>query len=472
MPRAEPEQRLAWCAQLFAWAESLGIFNVLVGTMLRSDVFRFMLMFVPMLIGFGAALTALFPNASDERVGSLYSTIENLIILSLIGEPPEVGGTIYPTILMADQQSDRPLNAMMYYLLYLAFLVLVLVLLLNLLIAMMGRTYNVIQASATLLWRQRFARLVLRLELLASFFPVPRSSAFARAVREPTVWPAWLSQASTRSRYSMSYMANDGAYTYAFRTYDRIAGQSLMLHGLRGDPFETDDGPGEPMAPRLATSHWTDTGVSRAVSGKLLEQMRKLQATVDGLAKSGDQVGEAGTLRAEAPLAAPPPIQAPITSPLASLVTQAVSAAAAAPSKWQTAHAADGQPQSTASGHEARRVPRPPPWTQLSGVYEDGAMRGGGVSAFASPIDGWDHLAHAASRSQPVAVEGMWHAHASQQQHRPPPAYRPFRASARCSPLPPLPISPRRLAGEPTGGYSQEGVVLRQYPNPSSTYPI
>ena len=87
-------------------SQGVGIFTVLVGEMLRADVLKFMILYIPTLIGFGAGLTALFPS-STTRASSIWSSIENLIILSLVGEPPEIGGTIYPTVFMKDTEEGR-----------------------------------------------------------------------------------------------------------------------------------------------------------------------------------------------------------------------------------------------------------------------------------------------------------------------------------------------------------------------------
>ena len=66
------------CAELLCWNKDIGIFNVIVGSMLGSDVLRFLLLYFPMLLGFATAFTALFPNVStDIRTGSAWSMVEN-----------------------------------------------------------------------------------------------------------------------------------------------------------------------------------------------------------------------------------------------------------------------------------------------------------------------------------------------------------------------------------------------------------
>ena len=240
--------------EILSWKQDIGIFNVIVGTMLTSDVIRFMVLYVPLLFGFAAAFTSLFPS-SDSRAGSIYSTIENLIVLSLIGEPPETSGTIYPTVLMADLQSGRPLNALCYYALYLAFLILVLVLLLNLLIAMMGRTYQAVLEDSTKQWRLKFARHVLRLELLAAHLPRPPRSSLSKALSHPGHWPRWLSLGFDAKTAQTKYIFDDKAaahakdpapgvgHFYVFRTYDDVADQALVMQDAqRGDPFKQAEG--------------------------------------------------------------------------------------------------------------------------------------------------------------------------------------------------------------------------------------
>jgi hypothetical protein len=62
-------------------AAQVGIFAVVIGKMLSRDVTKFMLIYVPLLAGFGAAINALFPvdpTGDDARIGSIWSAIENL----------------------------------------------------------------------------------------------------------------------------------------------------------------------------------------------------------------------------------------------------------------------------------------------------------------------------------------------------------------------------------------------------------
>ena len=160
-------------------------------------------------------------------------------------------------------QAGRPWNALLYYALYLAFLVLVLVLLLNLLIAMMGRTYQATMDTATLQWRLKFARLVLRLELLAS--NTPFALVFGKAARNPTVWPCHLSSRAARRMSARSYLGR----SFVFRTYSEYAAsseQSLMLTDDRGDPFKGSEVKGP---------------LTAAQGADILRKLMELKGTVD-----------------------------------------------------------------------------------------------------------------------------------------------------------------------------------------------
>lgn len=322
--------------ELLCWNKDIGIFNVIVGSMLGSDVLRFLLLYFPMLLGFATAFTALFPNVStDIRTGSAWSMVENLIILSLVGEPPEVslpggGGTIFPTVAMWELQSGRPFNATLCewhahpfalsaflcvlhlshdashrcpsihpsciadYVLFLLFLVLVLVLLLNLLIAMMGKTYQQTMEDATLRWRIKFARLILRLELLASHAPTSLGTSvlLSRAVRDPTHWPPFLAFGIQAKHAQQSYIQFLGDPVFAFRTYDQPEGQTLILEGSRGDPFrrEASVAASNSSSSQLASTRgggaMPDTGAPHASGAPLAagapsaENMRELAAAI------------------------------------------------------------------------------------------------------------------------------------------------------------------------------------------------
>ena len=288
------------------WHEGVGIFAVLVGEMLRADVLKFMLIYLPSLFGFGAAFAALFPQPGPpSRGSSLWSSIENLVILSLIGEPPEIAGSIYPTVFMESTLPQRPFNQAAYYVLYLCFLVLVLVLLLNLLIAMMGRTYTATMEDATLKWRLKFARLVLRLETLArgaGRLAGPCARTLQRTIADPTYWPAAISFGAGAHAAS-SYLDS----SYVFRVYADDTDNALMMHGLRGDPFQRHGGAptrtavgserragdgagggaggggGDGGGDRRGGGGGAPGGVGAELSDKILLELRELRDAVNGL---------------------------------------------------------------------------------------------------------------------------------------------------------------------------------------------
>jgi hypothetical protein len=96
--------------------------------------------------------------------------------------------------------------------------------------------------QATLMWRISFARLVLRLEVLASsrtFCFVPPLRA---AVRDPTRWPRVISYGATAKDLYSEDAEVKGDYNYVFRTYDTSnKGHALLLPPFAGNPFKQAD---------------------------------------------------------------------------------------------------------------------------------------------------------------------------------------------------------------------------------------
>ena len=310
--------------ELVGWNESIGIFNVLVGSMLASDIIRFMLLYLPMLFGFAAALTALFPSASaaSTRSASFWSTLENLIVLSLVGEPagmdlPDGSDTIYPTVLMAGLQAGLPLSQLTYYVLYCTFLVLVLVLLLNLLIAMMGQTYYKTMQTATMHWRIKFARLVLRLELLASHTPTAllcRQWPLAKALRDPQYWPWWMSFGAG-ARCAQSYIGGQGSFV--FRTYDHVPHQSLIMLGQRTDPFRRHKGErtneeAKLITPAVAGGAGARTSGDAPPTASEAALARQMQSVHDKLDKLLHKGGASAATEGSSPLPGPPTATPPM----------------------------------------------------------------------------------------------------------------------------------------------------------------
>jgi len=132
----------------------------------------------------------------------------------------------YPSDLMLDDSYNQALG-FFFYMFYVLFCYIVMIMLLNLLIAMMGNTYEGAKETATLDWRGEFARLVLRLELSAFNTPIPRRFVARRdRVRE-------------RLTVLGSTIPGGGDFRYyAFRCYVPLDG--LHLHGTKGDIFAND----------------------------------------------------------------------------------------------------------------------------------------------------------------------------------------------------------------------------------------
>jgi hypothetical protein len=171
---------LAWLLLLADVARPfprLGIYVKLIRKFLAGDVSLFLLIYAPLLAGFAAAMTAVWPAEAgwaSARFAHYCPAAEALFLLSLVGEPPDVGRTAYPTELGAADGLGGASAA--FAALYVGFVLLVPILLVNLLIALLTSTYQATLARATLEWRLEFARLVLRMELL-----LPACGAVRRA---------------------------------------------------------------------------------------------------------------------------------------------------------------------------------------------------------------------------------------------------------------------------------------------------
>ena len=98
---------------------------------------------------------------------------------------------------------------------YLCFVVLAVILLINMLIAMMGSTYEATMRKATLEWRLRFARLNLRIEQLSRPFG--------------NLFPGL---------FELQSLGEPPDYRYvSFNSYEarKVRSQVIEMHGVRGD---------------------------------------------------------------------------------------------------------------------------------------------------------------------------------------------------------------------------------------------
>ena len=144
---------IAWSSIFFyllAW-KSTGTLVIMIGEMLVKDVLRFLSVYVVFLVGFSQAFFVLDNNQKGLlglRFG-LLTLFEATLGDFELGEAKKEGGTSSTFLSLA---------------LIVMFVVIVAVLMINLLIAMMGSTYEIIERDAQLRWRMERARIISRIE--------------------------------------------------------------------------------------------------------------------------------------------------------------------------------------------------------------------------------------------------------------------------------------------------------------------
>ena len=174
--------------------ENPATFVNIVARVLKNDVFKFILIYVPLLFGFATAINTLLRGSdSESRWADWFYTVENLLLLSFIQEPPDIfeendpspssfmnllNDTAYDEI-RTDHQWEARMPTALFFVLFVFFLLLTVVLLINLLIAMLSARYSDMSERATTDYRIAFARLVLRFERLAE----QASSLFGKCKR-------------------------------------------------------------------------------------------------------------------------------------------------------------------------------------------------------------------------------------------------------------------------------------------------
>ena len=169
----------AWVVLLAQGAllsQKLRVFVNVVGSALYEDVMLFVVVFTPLLIGFTTGMNSLLQlhPVWETRWGSWWLTLENLLLLSFIQEPPIIAGDDSPSpssivALFGEfgvAGSDAVLPTVLFYVFFVLYLVVSVVLLINLLIAMMSARYDRKRQNADLDTRVAFCRLVLRVERL------------------------------------------------------------------------------------------------------------------------------------------------------------------------------------------------------------------------------------------------------------------------------------------------------------------
>jgi hypothetical protein len=150
--------------QAFTPSSRFGIFNIMIFRMLRDGIVKFMAVFIPLMLAFSTAMNVLHPGL---RYAWRRTSVDSLLMMTFVGESVSMNtnsGPFYDDGAFGD---DGQGVAILFHLLYLAFLIISAVMMVNLLIAMMSTTYEATQLDATREWRVMFSRLVLRMELLA-----------------------------------------------------------------------------------------------------------------------------------------------------------------------------------------------------------------------------------------------------------------------------------------------------------------
>ena len=142
---------------------------------LLTDVKQFLVLFIPLLISFSTGINALMQPFPPwvTRWASWWQTFENLLLLSITSEPPEIyqeeghpSSVVYLFGTYDVHGTDSLVLTALFYLLFVLFLIVNVVLLLNLLIAMMSARYDKKKRDAERDSRVEFGRLVLRFETL------------------------------------------------------------------------------------------------------------------------------------------------------------------------------------------------------------------------------------------------------------------------------------------------------------------
>mmetsp|Transcript_21158 Transcript_21158/g.54170 ORF Transcript_21158/g.54170 Transcript_21158/m.54170 type:complete len:315 (+) Transcript_21158:187-1131(+) len=127
--------------------------------MLTRDIPKFMIFFLFYLFAFAVAVQVLLSDGGDITFYKGFTTLYDLFILSTVGDQPE-------EIAWPRSESEVHLLSVLLIVVYINIIVFLIIVLLNLLIAMMGNTYQKTLEDAILVWRFNYARLVLRMELL------------------------------------------------------------------------------------------------------------------------------------------------------------------------------------------------------------------------------------------------------------------------------------------------------------------
>ncbi|KAK6194673.1 hypothetical protein SNE40_000264 [Patella caerulea] len=129
----------------------VGPFVVMIYNMIQGDLFRFVIIYAIFVIGFSQAMFIVFRDVESSPFNSIGESIMGMFIMSL-GQ----FGDFYDSFSESKHQ-------VMGKIIFLVYMVLVTLLLVNMLIAMMGNTYQLI-ASTEKEWLRQWAKIVLVVE--------------------------------------------------------------------------------------------------------------------------------------------------------------------------------------------------------------------------------------------------------------------------------------------------------------------
>eukprot|EP00004_Rigifila_ramosa_P002325 TRINITY_DN1241_c0_g1_i1.p1 TRINITY_DN1241_c0_g1~~TRINITY_DN1241_c0_g1_i1.p1 ORF type:complete len:746 (+),score=207.97 TRINITY_DN1241_c0_g1_i1:231-2240(+) len=129
-----------------------GPFVIMIWKMVVTDVARFVLIYVVVLLGFAEAFFLLYQDSNHTGYGTIGSAVVSLFLLAV-----GTGNIDEPDL------ADARLPVLAVFL-FISYAVIVLVLLLNMLIAMMGYTFSRVYSNADKEWMLQWASIILLLE--------------------------------------------------------------------------------------------------------------------------------------------------------------------------------------------------------------------------------------------------------------------------------------------------------------------
>ena len=177
---------------LVAPSQNLGTLYIITFKMLFSDVTRFMIIFAIFLLNYGLAMYLTVPpyvidvtDDNSEGKWTLIAMFQDLVKLGLLGVelPMDFRVQLSDTQGAYDKFNEGYLgtwgwwNLGIFLGMYVFYTLMSIILLLNLLIAMMGQTYETTMEVSEIEWRVSFARRILLYETLAAAYNGVRSKS-------------------------------------------------------------------------------------------------------------------------------------------------------------------------------------------------------------------------------------------------------------------------------------------------------